>query len=851
MEGGKCYNGGEGVNGGKDSYKWREKVVYTGGKGCFGLDRNQRVSEREMGDRRGKLALLSPGAPKPSVSKEGTFQLRVIFLDNSERVFEVKSVLVTGASRAFTASPLSHGAAPQRILGCDFFNKVCGHLKLLEKEYFGLEFRHHTGSYVWLEQLKPLANQIRTQGSCREDSPGIKQDLSTGSLTCNDNSAALLVSHLLQSELGDYEEELDIHHLELKQYVPNQEYLDHKIMKFHRKHRGHSPAESDVHLLEVARKLDMYGIRPHPAHDGEGMRLNLAVTHSGVLVFQGNTKINTFSWAKVRKLSFKRKHFLIKLHDQIGPFRKDTVEFAMASRDVSKSFWKTCLYKQSHPLPRPGGHALAHSEGEVERQRGVGGANPKRSQSAVEVVFSTELQRSRLPQAFHLSTASPKQRSASTSVDIGERRAGGQRQGGAGHRFGGGVYHGNSRAKRRPKPQSASDAQQLVLLYPNNPAYKFHPVLPTFPLASYPHGQAYFLDGAVTSLERLPQMHRLDHAPLEGLTRPSLYSRSDSSSLSPLRRNLRPSGLGLARVYQGGLSSGNAARRLDVGRIEAGHYSDDSNFLPGLPRRATSQPDVKFPRVVPASNPASEFRPLGYYPHLSRHQTPQRPSYLPLNSSPLPDRPTSLCVLGGVGGSYSDSDPEVFYPYYSPAPPLGKVVRSNALARMRFSSGSLQLEEEEEGEEEEEREDCGFTDGLQVLLLVLVLVLGGGERERERRTNQHTLTAPLSTFLTSLSFFRTVVNDHSGCDGLFSLLLDSLRREMKGVSGGGREGVGEKEEREGGSRVGEKEEREGGSRVGEKEEREGGSRVGEKEEREGGSRVGEKEEREGVEHKAT
>lgn len=50
--------------------------------------------------------------------------------------------------------------------------------------------------------------------------------------------------------------------------------------------RSHTPAESDVHLLEVARKMDMYGIRPHPAHDGEGMRINLAVTHMGVLVFQ-------------------------------------------------------------------------------------------------------------------------------------------------------------------------------------------------------------------------------------------------------------------------------------------------------------------------------------------------------------------------------------------------------------------------------------------------------------------------------------------------------------------------------------------------------------------------------------
>uniref|UniRef100_A0A3Q3LTV8 FERM domain-containing protein n=1 Tax=Mastacembelus armatus TaxID=205130 RepID=A0A3Q3LTV8_9TELE len=196
----------------------------------------------------------------------------------------------------------------QKVLGGDFFNKVCGHLKLLEKEYFGLEFRHHSGNYVWLELLKPLAKQIKYTSDLFfrfivkffPPDPGqlkrgltrylfalqIKQDLSNGSLTCNDNSAALLVSHILQSELGDYDEEMDCQHLEMKQYVPNQEYLDHKIIKLHKKHRGLPPADSDIHLLEVARKLDMYGIRPHQAHDGEGMRINLAVTHSGVLVFQ-------------------------------------------------------------------------------------------------------------------------------------------------------------------------------------------------------------------------------------------------------------------------------------------------------------------------------------------------------------------------------------------------------------------------------------------------------------------------------------------------------------------------------------------------------------------------------------
>jgi hypothetical protein len=36
----------------------------------------------------------------------------------------------------------------------------------------------------------------------------------------------------------------------------------------------------------------------------------------GVVVFQNFTKINTFSWAKIRKLSFKRKKYLIKLHPE-------------------------------------------------------------------------------------------------------------------------------------------------------------------------------------------------------------------------------------------------------------------------------------------------------------------------------------------------------------------------------------------------------------------------------------------------------------------------------------------------------------------------------------------------------
>lgn len=57
---------------------------------------------------------------------------------------------------------------------------------------------------------------------------------------------------------------------------------DHAVLSY----RGQTPAESDFQVLEIARKLEMYGIRFHPASDREGARINLAVSHMGVLVFQ-------------------------------------------------------------------------------------------------------------------------------------------------------------------------------------------------------------------------------------------------------------------------------------------------------------------------------------------------------------------------------------------------------------------------------------------------------------------------------------------------------------------------------------------------------------------------------------
>ncbi|RVE40732.1 hypothetical protein evm_014618 [Chilo suppressalis] len=114
-------------------------------------------------------------------------------------------------------------------------------------------------------------------------------------------------------------------------------------MENHKKHIGQSPAEADLNLLETARRCELYGIKMHPAKDHDSVPLNLAVAHMGIVVFQNFTKINTFSWAKIRKISFKRKKFLIKLHPEGYGAYRDVVEFFFEGRNECKNFWKKCV----------------------------------------------------------------------------------------------------------------------------------------------------------------------------------------------------------------------------------------------------------------------------------------------------------------------------------------------------------------------------------------------------------------------------------------------------------------------------------------------------------------------------
>ncbi|NWU92524.1 FARP2 protein, partial [Upupa epops] len=344
------------------------RVLQTPGS-RLGAQKTTGVSTLEPGQN-----LSTAVASSPAKMHERDLQIKIKMLDNTVEVLDIES----------------------KYYGQTLLTEVYKHLNLIESDYFGLEFQNVQLNWIWLEPMKPVIKQVRRPkttvlrlavkffppdpGQLQEEytrylfALQIKRDLAEERLTCSDNTAALLVSHLLQSEIGDFDESEDREHLKTNQYLPNQERIEGKILEFHRKHVGQTPAESDFQVLEIARKLEMYGIRFHLASDREGTKINLAVSHMGVLVFQGTTKINTFNWSKVRKLSFKRKRFLIKLHPEVcGPYQ-DTLEFLLGSRDECKNFWKICVeyhtFFRLFDQPKPKAKAVFFTRGSSFRYSG-------------------------------------------------------------------------------------------------------------------------------------------------------------------------------------------------------------------------------------------------------------------------------------------------------------------------------------------------------------------------------------------------------------------------------------------------------------------------------------------------
>ncbi|XP_054990208.1 band 4.1-like protein 2 isoform X13 [Sorex araneus] len=254
----------------------------------------------------------------------------------------------------------------KRAKGQVLFDKVCEHLNLLEKDYFGLSIQENTEQKNWLDPAKEIKKQLRNlpwlftfnvkfyppdPSQLTEDITRyflclqLRQDIASGRLPCSFVTHALLGSYTLQAELGDHDpEQHGSSNLSDFQFAPTQtKELEEKVAELHRTHRGLSPAQADSQFLENAKRLSMYGVDLHHAKDSEGVDIKLGVCANGLLIYKDKLRINRFAWPKILKISYKRSNFYIKVRPAELEQFESTIGFKLPNHRAAKRLWKVCV----------------------------------------------------------------------------------------------------------------------------------------------------------------------------------------------------------------------------------------------------------------------------------------------------------------------------------------------------------------------------------------------------------------------------------------------------------------------------------------------------------------------------
>ncbi|XP_076158376.1 protein 4.1 isoform X6 [Alosa pseudoharengus] len=250
--------------------------------------------------------------------------------------------------------------------GQELFTKVCDHLNLLERDYYGVAIWETPTMKTWLDFTKEIRRQVPgtdydftfnvkfyppDPAQLSEDITRyflclqLRKDIQASRLPCSFVTLALLGSYALQSELGEYDPEVHApdYAKDLKLAPGQSKELEEKIMELHRTYRSMSPAQADMMFLENAKKLSMYGVDLHQAKDLDGVDIMLGVCSSGLMVYKDKLRINRFPWPKVLKVSYKRSSFFIKIRPSELEHYESAIGFKLPNYKAAKKLWKVCV----------------------------------------------------------------------------------------------------------------------------------------------------------------------------------------------------------------------------------------------------------------------------------------------------------------------------------------------------------------------------------------------------------------------------------------------------------------------------------------------------------------------------
>ncbi|KAG7257979.1 hypothetical protein CRUP_022483 [Coryphaenoides rupestris] len=197
----------------------------------------------------------------------------------------------------------------------------------------------------------------------------LRDDIISGRLPCSFATHTILGSYTVQSELGDHDpDELGCDYISQLRLAPNQtkemenkimelhktynqlrlapnqtKEMENKIMELHKTYKGMTPAEAELHFLENAKKLSMYGVDLHHAKHADGVCIMLGVCNGGLLVYRDRLRINRFTWSSILKISYKRNNFYIKTPPTEFEQFESTIGFKLHNHRAAKRLWKVCV----------------------------------------------------------------------------------------------------------------------------------------------------------------------------------------------------------------------------------------------------------------------------------------------------------------------------------------------------------------------------------------------------------------------------------------------------------------------------------------------------------------------------